>query len=214
MNKMSLKFIGTILFLILGYSSFANAQEITEKTVDGGVYRSWELKAGMKIALRGAMSTNGNQWFSSTDENFKVSEFDASCIFEIENANTNGKFVLKSNGQYLEKATLAENTNDTPVKFTSEKANAAEFTFSCPNINDETKQFPNDGFSYNDNMYVRFTTTYNESETYLNTNATEKKPKFHNGTAGYSVWLVYSVGDHSNSYQAKKKRTKQFGLPR
>lgn len=205
MKKNLLKIMGTVLSFLIGFSSNVTAQDATTETetvVDGGVYRSWELKAGMKIALRGAMSTNGNQWLSTTSSTLKSNTFNNSCIFEIEAATTEGKFVLKHENQYIEAA-----TNNTSISFTNEKSNAAEFTFSCPTINDNTKQWPNDNFDYNDNMFVRFTTTYNGiEETYLNTNNTGNKPKFYDGTAGFSVWLVYSVGtDYSKCSKTKEK---------
>lgn len=208
MKKNLLKIIGTVLSLILGFSSTVIAQETTtetEKMVDGGVYRSWELKAGMKIALRGANKNNGKQWLSATENNFKSGAFNDGCVFVIEAANTNGKFVLKHENQYIAAATAVEND---PITFTPDKSAAAEFTFSCPTnndfINDDTKQWPDDGFDYNNNMFVRLTTTYDGGNTYLNTNSTDLKPKFHNGTQGFSAWLVYSVGDPSKSCQAKK----------
>lgn len=204
MRKITFKFLGTILAFIIGFSSTVKAQGTTENVVPGGVYRSWELKAGMKIALRGSMSTNKNHWLNATTETLKSETFSTDCIFEIEAADTDGKFVLKNGDKYLGKATKATTDDSDPVTFVTDKSEAAEFTFSCPTISDNTKQFPQDDFSYNDNMFVRFTTTFGETNVYLNTNYDTNKTKYSTGTGGFSVWLVYSVGDHSNSCQAKK----------
>lgn len=199
MNKMSLKFIGTILFFILGFSSYANAQEVIEETVSGGVYRAWELKAGMKIALRGAKANINYQWLSVTGEKYKTSTFNTDCIFEIVESKNPGKYLLKNNEQYIAKA----GTDGSNISFVTDTASAEKFTFSLPGSTSDNPEYPNDGFKYAYNMVVRFTASSNTA-LYLNTGDINNKPKFSSGTGSYSVWLVYSVGDHSNSYQAKK----------